>query len=154
MIGDHIDQKCGTLEVMSPTFEGFENCEEFFVMHIVVEFRSGKSPGVESNGVQLAIRSCDRKDGGKCIVRGIGLDCDLSVRNPMGKDGSCGESLFKWFKGRMALIGKVPWGTLVGKTHEQNGDFRIYVNEMMVEVGETKEGLDILDFLGVLANLE
>src|SRR5882724_4618020 len=83
---------------MLPTFEGFVNCEEFFFVHIVVEFRSGKSLGVESNGVQLAIRSCDRKDGGKCIVRGIGLDCDLSVQNPMSKDQSCGESLFKCSK--------------------------------------------------------
>jgi len=39
----------------------------------------------------------------------------------------------------MALIGEVPKGTLLGKTHELNGDFRVSINEMMVEVGEAEE---------------
>src|SRR5882672_1672264 len=46
----------------------------------------------------------------------------------------------------MALIGKVLGGTLVGKTRKRNCDFGISVHETMVEVGETKEGLNILDF--------
>src|SRR5882672_10185124 len=57
----------------------------------------------------------------------------------------------------MTLIGKVPGGTLAGKTCKQNCDFGIYANEMIVEVGETKEGLNILDFLGfrpILDNLD
>src|SRR5467141_3001883 len=48
----------------------------------------------------------------------------------------------------MALIGKVPRGTLVGKTCERNSDFGISVNETMIEVGETEEGLNVLDFSG------
>ena len=75
----------------------------------------------------------------------------------MGKDQSCGESLFKCFKGRTALIRKVPRGTLVGKTCEWNCDFRVTIKEMMVKVGETEEGLNILDFLGfqpILDNLD
>src|SRR5882672_1923491 len=48
----------------------------------------------------------------------------------------------------MALIGKVPRGTLAGKMREQNGDFGISVNETMVKVGETEEGLNVLDFSG------
>ena len=63
----------------------------------------------------------------------------------MGKDQSCGESLFKCFKG-MALIGEMPGGTLVGKMSKWNCDFRISVNEGMVEVGKAKERLNILDF--------
>src|SRR5467141_3555932 len=46
----------------------------------------------------------------------------------------------------MALIGKVPGGTLAGKTCKRNRDFRISENETTVEVGETEEGLYILDF--------
>ena len=64
----------------------------------------------------------------------------------MGKDQSCGESLFKCFKGGMALIGEMPGGTLLGKTREWNCDFGISVNEMMVEIGKAKEGLNDLDF--------
>src|SRR5882672_7685650 len=57
----------------------------------------------------------------------------------------------------MALIGKVPGGTLAGKMHKRNCDFRISVNEMTVEIGETEEGLNILDFLRfrpILDNLD
>src|SRR5467141_1064252 len=46
----------------------------------------------------------------------------------------------------MALIRKVLGGTLVGKTRKWNCDFGISINEMMIEVGETEEGLNILDF--------
>src|SRR5882672_2616837 len=57
----------------------------------------------------------------------------------------------------MALIGKVPGGTLAGKMCKRNCDFRISIDEMMVEVGETEEGLNILDFLKfgpILDNLD
>src|SRR5882672_8583355 len=57
----------------------------------------------------------------------------------------------------MALIGKFPGGTLVGNMHKWNCDFGISINEMMVKVGETKEGLKILGFLGfgpILDNLD
>jgi len=57
-------------------------------MDIVVEFWGGKS---------------------------ISLNCNLSVQDPVGKDQSCGESIFKCFKGRMALIREIPRGTLAGK---------------------------------------
>ena len=48
----------------------------------------------------------------------------------------------------MALIGKVPGGTLVGEAHKWNGDFGISMNETTVEIGKTKEGLAILEFPG------
>src|SRR5882724_3111845 len=108
---------------MSPSFESFKNCKQLFVMDIVIEFRGRKCPGVECNRVQIAIGSRNGKDSGECIVRGISLNCNSSVRNPMGKDRSCGESLFKCFKSRVALIGKMPKGTLVGKTRKRNCDF-------------------------------
>jgi len=64
------------------------------------------------------------------------------------RTGAVVKAFFKCFKGRIALIGKVPGGTLEGKMHKWNSDFRISINEMMVEIGKTEEGLDILDFLG------
>src|SRR5882724_11153389 len=111
-------------------------------MDIVIEFWGRKSPGVECNRVQVAIGSRNGKDSSECIVRGISLDCNLSVWDPMGKDRSCGESLFKCFKGGMALIREMPGGTLVDKTHERDCDFRISVNETTVEIGKAKERLN------------
>jgi len=64
----------------------------------------------------------------------------------MGKDQSCSESLFKCFKGGMALIREVPRGTLAGEMHKWNCDFGISVNEVMVELGKAEEILNILDF--------
>ena len=39
----------------------------------------------------------------------------------------------------MTLIGESPRGALVGKTHKQNSDVRISMNEAMVKVGKSKE---------------
>ncbi len=47
----------------------------------------------------------------------------------------------------MALIGKLPNSTLAGETSKRNGDLGISINETMVEVRETEEGLNVLDFL-------
>src|SRR5882724_2377764 len=115
-------------------------------MDIVIEFQGRKSLGVECNRVKIAIGSRNGKDSGECIVRGVSLDCNLSVRDPMGKDWSCGESLFKCFKSGMALIREMPWGTLAGKMREQDCDFGISIDEMTVEIGKAEEGLNVLDF--------
>src|SRR5882724_13446413 len=114
-------------------------------MDIVIEFRGRKSPGVECNRVQVAIGRRNGKDSGECIVRGISLSFNLSVWDPMGKDRSCGESLFKCFKSGMALIGEMPRGTLAGKMHERDCDFRISVDETTVEIGKAEERLNILN---------
>ena len=68
-------------------------------MNVVIEFRSGKCLGVECNGVQFTSWGCNRKYSGECIIRCVSFDGDLSVWDPMGEDQSCGESLFKCFKG-------------------------------------------------------
>src|SRR5882724_6673806 len=98
-------------------------------MDIVVEFQGRKGLGVECNGVQFAIGSHYGKDSGKCVVRGISINCNLSVWDPMSKDWSCGESLFECFKGGIALIKEMPGGNLAGKTHKWNCDFGIFINE-------------------------
>jgi len=51
VIGDHIDWECRSFEIILPSFESFKNHKELFVIHIVVVFQGGKSPGVECNGV-------------------------------------------------------------------------------------------------------
>jgi len=43
---------------------------------------------------------------------------------------------------------KVPGGTLAGKMCKAECEFWNILNETMVEVGETEEGLNILDFPG------
>jgi len=114
---------------------------------IVIEFQGRKVQEWNTMG-EIAIGSHDGKDS-ECIVRGISLNCNLSVWDPMGKDQSCGKSLFKCFKGRIALIGEMPGGTLAGKMHKWNCDFGISVNETIVEIGKAEERLNILTFFMV-----
>ena len=77
-------------------------------MNIVVAFGSFEHPGVERNGVQLARRGRDGQDRCEHIVRGVSLDCNLSVRDPMGQDQSGSVGLLKCIEGGTTLIGKVP----------------------------------------------
>jgi len=92
-------------------------------------------------GATLPPGVVNQKDSGQPVVRCISLDCNLSVWDPMGKDWSCGESLFKCFKGGMTLI-----RIAAGNMCKQNCDFGISMNEVTVEIGKAKERLDILDF--------
>src|SRR6266481_909688 len=81
VIGDNVDWDSRALKVMSPTFEGFKDCEELFVVNVIVAFRFVKCSGMECNQVQVTGGSRNGKDGGECIVRGISLDCNGSVRD-------------------------------------------------------------------------
>ena len=88
-------------------------------MNIVVAFGSFERPGVECNGVQLAGRGRNGQDGCEHIVRGVSLDCNLSVRDPMGQDRSGSEGLLKCIEGRTTLISKVPRNILACEVREQ-----------------------------------
>ena len=91
-------------------------------MDIVVAFRRRKHLGVEHNGVQLAGRGRNGQNGCEGIVRGVSLDCNLGVRDPMSQDGSSSESLLKCIEGRTTLIGKVPRNILACEVCEWNDD--------------------------------
>jgi hypothetical protein len=55
------------------------------------------------------------------------------------------ENLLEKLEGLSALFSKSPRDTFPGKPSEGNGYVRVIVNETMVEVGETEEGLNIFD---------
>ena len=44
VVSDHIDQRGGALEVMSPVLEGLEDCQELLVMGVIIQLRGGQSP--------------------------------------------------------------------------------------------------------------
>ena len=91
------------------------------------------------------------------MVGGIGFNCDLGVWDPMGEDQHCGKSLFKGSESQLALIGEVPSGTILGEACEWHSDFGVSINEVSVEVGKTKERLNVFDLPGfrpILDNLD
>ena len=81
-----------------------------------------KRLGVEHNGVQLARMGCNGQNGCKRVVRGVSLDCDLSVQDPMGQDRSGSEGLLECIEGGTTLISKVPRNILVCEVCEQDND--------------------------------
>ena len=44
VVGDHINQRGGALEVMSPVLEGLKDGQQLLVMGIIVQLRCGQSP--------------------------------------------------------------------------------------------------------------
>ena len=51
MICDHVDWSTGTFKVVSPDTESLKDCEQFFVVGVIIEFWSTEGAGVESHGV-------------------------------------------------------------------------------------------------------
>ena len=98
MICDHIYQSTRTFEVVSPDTESIEDCQQFFVVSVIVEFQHTESVGMEGHGVDFTGISLDGEDGAKGIVQGIGLNNDRMVRNPVGEDGCRDEHRLQGFK--------------------------------------------------------
>ena len=80
---------------MSPNLECLKDCEEFFVVNIIIEFWSRKSVRVECDRIDIGICKIDRKDSPECIVRSISLDNNLGIWHPVRKHWYRCESLFK-----------------------------------------------------------
>ena len=55
MIGENLDEEGGTVEVMSPGFEGTDNCQEFSVIDIIVLFHWGEGLREVRTGMPFAI---------------------------------------------------------------------------------------------------
>ena len=136
MIHDHVDQSTGTFEEVSPDMESLKDCEQFFVMGVIIEFQGTKGVGMESHRVDFTRIGLDGEDGTQSIIRGIGFYDDRFIRDPVGQDRCRGESGFQGLEGG---IGKVPWNTLAGQPGKRNHDGGIIGNEVAVKISEAKK---------------
>ena len=68
MICDHIDRRTGAFEIVSPDTESIEDCQQFFVMSVIVEFQHTEGAGMEGHKVDFTRISLDGEDGAKGIV--------------------------------------------------------------------------------------
>ena len=64
----------------------------------------------------------------------------------MSEDWSGGKGLLQEVESGVAIIGEFPRSVFVGKPRERNDDVGVVVDKTMVEVRESKEGLDVLNF--------
>ena len=63
VIGEDLDGEGGTMEVMSPGFEGTDDSQEFSVVNIIVPFCWGEGLREVGTGMPFAIRVSLEKDG-------------------------------------------------------------------------------------------
>ena len=139
MIHDHINWSTGTFEEVSPDMESLKDCEQFFVMGVIIEFRGTEGVGMESHGVDFTGISLDGEDGTQSIIGGIGFYDDRFIGDPVSQDRCRGESGFQGLEGFPGCIGKVPWDTLAGQPGKQNHNVRIIRNEAVVKISEAKK---------------
>ena len=149
MICYHIDWGWRSLKVMAPDFECFKNCKQFFVMDIVVELGQGKSLRVNSDQMNFAIGwSYSERDSSEGVVQGIHFNNKQGAQNPVGQDWHSGEGFLQRCESVVALIGEFPSSTFMSETGEQNSDFGVFQNKMLIEIGKSQEGLDVFDLSG------
>ena len=139
MIHDHVDWSTRTFEEVSPDTESLKDCEQFFVMGVIIEFQGTKGAGMESHRVDFTRISLDGEDGTQSIIRGISFYDDRFIRDPVGQDRCRDESGFQGLEGFLGGISKVPWNTLVGQLGKWNHDVGIIGNEVAVKISKAKK---------------
>ena len=91
VICNNVDRSIGAFKKMLPDMEGFKDCQQFFVVGVVVELQGSKSLGVISHGVDFTGVCFNGEDGTKGIVRGVSLNNDRSIRDPMSENRCRGK---------------------------------------------------------------
>jgi len=147
MVSNNINAMLGTFKVMAPYFEAFKDGQEFLIMCIVILLSVREGTGMETYGMDLAIRGKGRNNTCKGIVQGVGFDKDWSIGRPMHEDWSLGKSLLEGAEHGVGLGIPVPRRVFVGEVSEGYNDVRIVEDETSVEVGKAEEGLNLLEIL-------
>ncbi|KIO03940.1 hypothetical protein M404DRAFT_144517 [Pisolithus tinctorius Marx 270] len=62
----------------------------------------------------------------------------------MSENRSGAEGILQVEESGVALLRKVPRSTLLHEVSEWNDNVRVVINELSIEIGKTKEGLDVL----------
>ena len=63
--------------------------------------------------------------------------------------GGGDECFFEFLERLLAVVGENPWDVFPGELHERDCDFRVAVNETVIEIGKPEEGHYISDFPGL-----
>ena len=146
VVGDHINWGGRALKVMSPVLEGLKDGQQLLVMGIIIQLRGRQSPQIVSDRSELGISANNGQNAGDGIVRGVSLDHKQSVGNPMSEDWSRSESLLQEVESGAAIIGEFPRSVFAGKLRERNDNVGVVMDKVTVEVCESEEGLNVLNF--------
>ena len=107
MIHDHVNQDTRTF-IVPPNTESLKDCKEFLVVSVVIELWCHKGAGVKGHRVDLTGVSLNGENCTKGIVRGVSLNSDGFVGDPMSEDQGRGEGGLKTLKDFLAAIREIP----------------------------------------------
>ena len=145
MIGNHIDYVVRRLEIVTPSFESFEDRQQLLVMRVVIQLGASKSLAVEGDWVNVAVIVVKRKYPGDRIIGGVSLNDRIQCQVEMSKNGSRRKSSLEEGKGLLAGGRPIPRHILARKAGEGHRHVRIVDDEMPIKIGESQERLDVLD---------
>ena len=145
MVGDDVHRIGRTFQVVMPGAESLVDGEELLIVGIVVEFWRGQSPRVEHDRTDLTILTMDGNDTGYGVVRGVGFHNNGMIRQPMSQNGGGSEGVFEALESDATVVRERPRDSLPGKVGKGNHNLGVLMDEAMVEVHKTEEGLDVLN---------
>ena len=91
-------------------------------------------------------RYSGKDSSSKGIVQGVHFNNKQGAWNPVGQDWCSGGGFLQRHESRAALIREVPSNTFMSEVGEWNGDFRVFWNKMLIEIGKAQKGLDVFVF--------
>jgi len=101
---------------VSPNFESFKNSKQFLVMCVVVQLYYGKSIEVKGNWMNFIFFINNGKNCSESIVQSISFHNELSIGNPISKNGSKSKYFFERVESIMIGEVKLSEGILADKT--------------------------------------
>ena len=143
MVGKDLYRERGTVEVMSPGFQGANDGEKLAIIDIVVPFRRGEGLRQVGTWVPVTIRVGLEEDGARRILGGIRGDSEGGGEVGEVKNRFSEEEAFQGIKGSLARRGPIPGKVLLGEVEKGAGNVGVVGNEPTVEIGEPKERANV-----------
>ena len=139
VVSDHINWSSRALKVVMPQRECLMDSKKLLVVGIIIELRSGPSPGIVSHQPDLVIRTMERENTSNGIIRDVSFYYYWSVQRPMSEDwsGGEGEGVLELVKGGMTGVTEALGCTLVGEASQRSDNIRVVVYEPLVEISES-----------------
>jgi hypothetical protein len=146
VVRDNVDSERGTLEIMMPMSKAIKNSEEFLIVRVIVEFQSCKYLALESDRMEFAVVSKNGENACNSVVGCVHFDHNLTAGNPMMEYQSSYKHTFESVEGQLTSGRPILLFASTCEAGEWDGNAGIAVNETLIEVTKTEEGLNILNF--------
>ena len=114
-------------------------------MHIIIQLGACERSGIECDQMKLAVLSVHGEDSCKSIIRSVSFHYKGCTGNPMRENGGGHKGHLECFESLSAFGSEIPGGALLGESCEGNCDIRVATDEPMIEIGETEEGLYVVN---------